>query len=274
MKPATGLESMPIKTLEPERAPSAGDLPDEESRRKLIVRTGALLALALTLLYTAFFVSQHLWAPVALNVAACIALAAFSLLLNRKISNISIGLFLVFLIAQLFVVTNLFLGKESGIHYFLFCIMPFLFIAFPHKKDLVFIVLIGILDLIAFVITEYSSYNSLHLVQPSPALLDLVHMGSTTGTILLISGLVLVLYLDISKAKNALAQEHSRSESLLLNVLPAPIADRLKASPDVIAETFREASVLFADIAGFTALAARLRPDEVVVLPEQLLLEL
>jgi class 3 adenylate cyclase len=120
------------------------------------------------------------------------------------------------------------------------------------------------LDLVAFLLTEYSSYNSRYLVQPSPGTLDLVHMGSTTGTILLISGLVLILYLDISRAKNALAREHRRSESLLLNILPAPIADRLKRSPDVIAETFPEATVLFADIAGFTALAARFRPDEVV----------
>jgi class 3 adenylate cyclase len=89
-------------------------------------------------------------------------------------------------------------------------------------------------------------------------------MGSTTGTILLISGLVLILYLNISRAKDALAREHRRSESLLKNILPAPIADRLKHSPDSIAETFPEASVLFADIAGFTALAARFRPEEVV----------
>ena len=247
-----------------DRNESARDLLDETSRIKLIVGTGALFALSLTVLYTALFISQQLWRPVFFNAAACLALAVFSLLLHRKISNVSIGLFLVFLIAQLFFVTNLYLGKESGIHYFLFCIMPFLFIAFPHKKDLVFIALIGILDLAAFVVTEYSSYNSRYLVQPSPAVLDLVHMGSTTGTILLISGLVLILYLDISRAKNALAREHRRSESLLLNILPASIADRLKHSPDVIAETFQEASVLFADIAGFTALAARFRPEEVV----------
>ncbi|MES2460343.1 MAG: adenylate/guanylate cyclase domain-containing protein, partial [Armatimonadota bacterium] len=59
---------------------------------------------------------------------------------------------------------------------------------------------------------------------------------------------------------------HSRAEGLLLNVLPGPIAERLKLSPDSIADHFQEVGVLFADIVDFTALAARLSPSEVVSL--------
>jgi adenylate cyclase len=245
---------------------STDGLPDEEARRKLMVGTGALLALFLTLLYTAFYVSQRWWAPVLFNIPVCVALAAVSMLIKRKVSNASIALFFVILIVQLFSVANLFLGKESGIHYFLFCIMPFLIIAFPQKKELAFIIPIGTMDLLAFVFTEYAPFNSPFHVEPSWEKLTFIHMASTTGTMLLISALVLILYLDISRAKNALAREHSRSESLLLNILPGPIAHRLKASPDVIAETYQEASVLFADIAGFTALAARFRPNELVAI--------
>jgi adenylate cyclase len=239
-------------------------LQDEESRRKLMVGTGALLALFLTLFYTVLLVSQRWWAPAIFNIPVCIALASLSLVLRRSASNTSITLFFLVLIAQLFVVTNVFLGQESGVHYFLFCIMPFLVISFPQRKDRSFILLIGAADLFAFVFTEYASFTSPFFVDPSAEMLTLLHIASTTGTLLLISALVLVLYLDISRAKNALAREHERSEALLLNILPAPIADRLKISPEVIAETFPEASVLFADIAGFTALAARFRPEELV----------
>ena len=59
------------------------------------------------------------------------------------------------------------------------------------------------------------------------------------------------------------------SERLLLNVLPAPIAVRLKQSDEIIADGFPEATVLFADIVGFTGLAERLTPAEVVVLLDQ-----
>jgi class 3 adenylate cyclase len=63
----------------------------------------------------------------------------------------------------------------------------------------------------------------------------------------------------------ALDAERRTSESLLLNVLPRRIADRLKGEPGVvIADGFESATVLFCDIVGFTQLSARLAPDEIV----------
>jgi class 3 adenylate cyclase len=58
------------------------------------------------------------------------------------------------------------------------------------------------------------------------------------------------------------AQE--RSEKLLLNVLPATIAGRLKGGEKTIADIFPEATVLFADIAGFTQISARMTPHALV----------
>ena len=51
---------------------------------------------------------------------------------------------------------------------------------------------------------------------------------------------------------------------LLLNVLPASIADKLKKNCGVIAERFEDVSVLFADIVGFTPMSARMSPGELV----------
>ena len=57
---------------------------------------------------------------------------------------------------------------------------------------------------------------------------------------------------------------HRENERLLLNVLPASIADKLKQQVGIIAERFDDASVLFADIVGFTPLSARLSPTELI----------
>lgn len=68
------------------------------------------------------------------------------------------------------------------------------------------------------------------------------------------------------RAEAALAREHERSERLLTNVLPVPIAARLKDQQAVIADGVAGASVLFADIVGFTSLSAQLPPARVVAM--------
>jgi class 3 adenylate cyclase len=60
--------------------------------------------------------------------------------------------------------------------------------------------------------------------------------------------------------------EHQRAEDLLLNILPKPIAERLKQSSERIAESYLEATILFADIVNFTQLAERLDPSALVEL--------
>ena len=68
------------------------------------------------------------------------------------------------------------------------------------------------------------------------------------------------------RALAELELEQAKSERLLLNVLPASVASRLKESDQVIADGFGAATVLFADIVGFTPLAQRLAPADAVVL--------
>jgi class 3 adenylate cyclase len=66
------------------------------------------------------------------------------------------------------------------------------------------------------------------------------------------------------RSRRALALEQERSERLLLNVLPAPIAARLKAGEGVIADAFPEVTVLFADLVDFTGSSRRIGPAQVV----------
>ncbi len=57
-------------------------------------------------------------------------------------------------------------------------------------------------------------------------------------------------------AQEALRYQQQQAERLLLNILPEPIADRLKLEEETIADYFEDVSVLFADIVGFTKLAS------------------
>jgi adenylate cyclase len=68
----------------------------------------------------------------------------------------------------------------------------------------------------------------------------------------------------------ALRVEREKSESLLTNILPSSIAERLKATTQPIADHFASASILFADVVDFTPLAQRLSPAEVVGVLDQL----
>lgn len=77
---------------------------------------------------------------------------------------------------------------------------------------------------------------------------------------------VLIFYFVRGKneALNLLALEREKSERLLLNVLPEEIAAELKQKQGTIADQYDSASVLFADLVGFTPLSNELSPREMV----------
>jgi len=64
-----------------------------------------------------------------------------------------------------------------------------------------------------------------------------------------------VAYVLLRHFEQARDREHARSERLLLNVLPAPVAVRLKRDDRVIADAHDDVTVLFADILAFTEFA-------------------
>jgi class 3 adenylate cyclase len=74
----------------------------------------------------------------------------------------------------------------------------------------------------------------------------------------------------LDREHRLLLAERERSERLLLNVLPAPIAARLKQGEAVIADGFAEVTVLFADLVDFTRRSQDADPERVVQVLDEL----
>ncbi|MEG4047036.1 MULTISPECIES: adenylate/guanylate cyclase domain-containing protein [unclassified Microcoleus] len=78
-----------------------------------------------------------------------------------------------------------------------------------------------------------------------------------------------VFFHDITKRRqmeSALRKEQKKTESLLLNILPEPIAHRLKHKPGVIADKFEKATILFADLVNFTQISTTMSATKLVYL--------
>jgi class 3 adenylate cyclase len=71
---------------------------------------------------------------------------------------------------------------------------------------------------------------------------------------------------EISEKNVVIENKNRENEELLLNVLPAPIANRLRGGEKRIADGFAEVTVAFADLVGFTAMSSGMPPAEVVTL--------
>jgi class 3 adenylate cyclase len=67
----------------------------------------------------------------------------------------------------------------------------------------------------------------------------------------------------LEDAHRLLQSEQERSERLLLNILPGPVAERLKMEDGTIADGFADVTVMFADIVNFTTLAEGMSPNQI-----------
>jgi adenylate cyclase len=86
-----------------------------------------------------------------------------------------------------------------------------------------------------------------------------------SANLVIVFAVVFLAVREAGRAEAIAEFEYERSEALLTNVLPTAVADRLKSQPgQVIADRYEEASILFADMAGFTAGASQTSPVDLV----------
>jgi class 3 adenylate cyclase len=158
------------------------------------------------------------------------------------------------------IVTNVLLhfvagGFEAGVWFLVWIvILPLSVYLSGARREGVVVLVVALVTLAVALLVE----SRLTVTQPIPGWLQLSYNGFVlfTGVILLFTwGVYLFQQLDSARA---------RADALLLNILPGPIAARLKRSSTTIADGYDEVTVLFADIVNFTTLSADADPVDVV----------
>jgi adenylate cyclase len=204
--------------------------------------------------------TPDLWRVAIANAASALLLAAVPLLHRFGALAAPIG-FIVVGYACNFVICAL-IGTASGmqLYYLVAAALGLLFVG--TERILLAVAMGAVASLLMIVLEAYVPRGT--GVQSAATM-----FGNYIGTAFASCGVLLIIVYyalrEAARAEAAAEREHQRSESLLGNILPATIAGRLKdRTGAVIADRFDEASILFADMAGFTASASDTDPKDLV----------
>ncbi len=123
--------------------------------------------------------------------------------------------------------------------------------------------ILGILSLASILALEIFAPQNGGLLDETAMLGGFIAVVTATTTVMF--AVVFYAVREAARAEAIAEFEFARSESLLVNVLPKAIADRLRSNvAQVIADKHEHASILFADMAGFTAEASQISPVQLV----------
>ena len=157
------------------------------------------------------------------------------------------------------------LGSGAGYVFYYFALVAVPFLVFRPEERLTRAVCV-VYPCVATPILERYGHTHPALVKVDADILDIFYMSNVAGTLFAVLMVVWYFQAASNRAEAEIEAERQRSERLLLNILPAPIAARLKAGEGTIVDHFPVVTVLFADIVGFTALTARISSGELIAL--------
>ena len=151
-----------------------------------------------------------------------------------------------------------FVPATTGLHLWGLIIPLFCIITIDYRD----VIWTGLFSMIACALIVYLEWNKHTYVPPLqidiiPEILPFIRAVTMLTIVLFVSGVFWFYDRKLASARQALQHSYRRSESLLLNILPEVIAHRLKQKSEIIADDIDEASVLFCDIVGFTAIASQ-----------------
>ena len=241
--------------------PTPADADPDTHRALALIRFGGPMGLIVHGLYVPLFAWWGVWPLAAFNVFSTAAYAVGMLALRGRPQQALLVAGSEVVLHAILVV--LLIGWGFGGQYYLFQLVVFV-VAFRFTLRFQVSVSVG-----AIVLFSSGYYYTQATVPPYevPAVPLAVLNVLNIAIVFALAALAVAYLIAVTRrSEAALAVEHARSERLLTNVLPVPIAERLKENEEVIADGVDGASVLFADIVGFTFLSAQRTPDEVVAM--------
>ena len=237
---------------------------DTETRRGLIVAniTGYLASLS-SLSYALNYALHGwdvLWPLVVGNIASAVCTALVPLFHRLGPSAAALWLSAVVFTTIFYFIA--YLGRESGIQLNYLGTAP-IALAILGLRRIGLAAAIAAVALASHLAAWFLFPRDAAIVRADPLFMDQIYALTAVS---LMGIIFLVVFYALRLAHLAQAQ----TDALLYNIMPGEIAERLKEHPGrIIAERYEDASVIFADIKGFTPLAAQLGPAGIVALLDE-----
>ncbi|MBU0491596.1 MAG: adenylate/guanylate cyclase domain-containing protein [Chloroflexi bacterium] len=254
---------MTVKTVQlPRSLVTAIGLPTDSSDdalKKLVVLVGNLGGFFFSLVLMLIYVLNHLIVP-AVFASIYLGLIALAYVYYLRTKHLNITAFLFsFLLFVLLVIEHVALGGfvASGVVFIWVAACALMAITAGQSRLAATWMILFLVTTSIFTLFEPQIAASGPVVSAELSRL-LFAMNFGFGLTYMVGASFYFMYL--------LELARERADELLLNILPAPIARRLKEDPGIIADSFVEVTVLFADIVDFTRLCSGANPVDVVSL--------
>jgi class 3 adenylate cyclase len=168
-----------------------------------------------------------------------------------------------FLGILIFVTFTMLNGVNINQHLYLILVIVVSFFLFSknEKSIMFFFILLAFTSVVGL---EVWFANHEPILTYNETVLKQIAIIVNVGLVAMIAGFSFYIYTIYQQAEYNLELERKKSESLLHNILPVKIADRLKENPTTIADKYENTSILFADLVDFTTFSEKLFPEKVV----------
>lgn len=211
-------------------------------------------------------VTLELWTPLAVN-AVALGLCGCGFALNRRGQHLTAKLLVIAVVTANTGYFAVIMGSSAPAHFWLVPMSVLGVLVFAPSERMWMATLVG-LSMASFAVLEWLHLDLepfvRHFDNPAKAL-RAAH-GSTVFAMLLTLALVGMMHRRFAQSEAALANEKAQSDRLLRAILPEPVAKELRETGKTTAVRHDDASILFADIVGFTPLAASMPAEKVVAL--------